>query len=407
MLKFKTRSFRNEKRNIKPLVPVEEWEIRPEYDERDWQLPLTAVSQEEMQQDIINSKTITDIAKQYNGTCTGESMAYFGQQATGIVCSGDFSYLMAKKYDNMPNKEGSSLIAVCKGAQKDGICKLDLYPRVTNVISWQDFPKPSKEAVQDALTRRIDSYYQVTTLEQVFLALKEHKGLLIAIMVCSNFFNPEFDENGDAYIDLPEGFILGGHAMRVLDWLPNKEFTYKDGTTRKGFLKVVNSHGVGYGNGGFIHIPFDFLISKTDYWDFTYDMRVPVINNLNQTSIVKDIDVSPVIVNNRAFLPFRHLGEAYGAEVNWDSNTKKVTLILGNREVIMHADSNIAYVNGKSEEMDVTPFIYKNRIMIPIRFAGEFLGGSVQWNGGDKKIKISLNKRDVYMWVDRKYLVIK
>ena len=39
------------------------------------------------------------------------------------------------------------------------------------------------------------------------------------------------------------------------------------------------------------------------------------------------LDVAPFIVNGRTLVPIRFISETFGAQVNWDGNTKTVTIV--------------------------------------------------------------------------------
>lgn len=406
----------NNKYQLKPLVPQEEWEFQPQYDERDYPYPLTA-TYADMQEDIINSKRMTHVKKQVNGSCTGESMSYALDWATGDITSGEFVYLMAKKYDGFEkNVEGSSLLAVCKAAQKDGVCLDSLYPRV-GLKPWYKYPEPSKKAIQDAQTRRIDEYYQISTIEQLHHALKTHGKAILGVLVTTSFMKPETNKEGEAFVDLPSGYIHGAHAIIALDSFPNLEFKYQNGVTRKGFVRVLNSWGTSYGKHGYFYLPYDFIIKKEKDLGlkYTMDMRVPVTTSLINKATVVDIDVAPFTMRvpggDRTFLPIRHLVENIGAKVNWYQKEGRVEIIKDDITVNMFVNSTISYINGKKKEMDIAPFSVQvpggERVMLPIRWVTEFLGGFVDYQGGDRRIQTSLNNKNVYMFIDRKYLVIK
>ena len=86
------------------------------------------------------------------------------------------------------------------------------------------------------------------------------------------------------------------------------------------------------------------------------------------------IDSAPMIQNDRTFVPFRALAEAFGAEVAYDEATQAVTAKLNGVEVVMTIGSATYTVNGAEKTMDVAPFINGSRTMVPVRFAAEAFG---------------------------------
>ncbi|MFY9174471.1 MAG: stalk domain-containing protein [Peptococcia bacterium] len=113
----------------------------------------------------------------------------------------------------------------------------------------------------------------------------------------------------------------------------------------------------------------------------------PIKVFFNGTELV--LDVPPVLVDNRTLVPFRAIGEAMTAVVDWDGSTRKVTLTLGVKNVQLVIGSKTAYVNGKATTLDVPAMIVEGRTMVPLRFIGESLGASVEWSGESRQIDIT------------------
>lgn len=98
-----------------------------------------------------------------------------------------------------------------------------------------------------------------------------------------------------------------------------------------------------------------------------------VINN----QVITMEDAAPYVAKDRTFVPFRALGEALGAEVEWDNDARTVTYTLGKTEIVMTIDSTTYTVNGEEKTMDVAPEISGDRTYVPVRFVGEALGFKV------------------------------
>ena len=97
-----------------------------------------------------------------------------------------------------------------------------------------------------------------------------------------------------------------------------------------------------------------------------------VINDKKAT-----IDAAPIVQNDRTYVPFRALAEAFGAEVAYDEATQAVTAELNGTTVVMTIGSATYTINGVEKTMDVAPFINGSRTMIPVRFAAEAFGITV------------------------------
>lgn len=91
------------------------------------------------------------------------------------------------------------------------------------------------------------------------------------------------------------------------------------------------------------------------------------------------MDTAPMIQNNRTYVPIRALVEAFGADVDWDPKTEKITINYGTQEIVMKVGKTAYTVDGKAKTMDVAPFINAStsRTLVPVRFVAEALGFTV------------------------------
>lgn len=102
-------------------------------------------------------------------------------------------------------------------------------------------------------------------------------------------------------------------------------------------------------------------------------------------STAKKMDIAPVILESRTFLPIRYVAEELGAKVDWSQDEKRVTITMGSKKIELWIGNNSASVNGSFQLIDssnpkVVPFILPpGRTMMPLRFISENLGALVEW----------------------------
>lgn len=89
------------------------------------------------------------------------------------------------------------------------------------------------------------------------------------------------------------------------------------------------------------------------------------------------IDTAALIKNDRTFVPFRALAEAFGAKVEWNEKDRTVTTQMDGKTVVMTIDKKEYKVNDKEMTMDVAPYISGDRTLVPVRFVAEALGFKV------------------------------
>lgn len=94
----------------------------------------------------------------------------------------------------------------------------------------------------------------------------------------------------------------------------------------------------------------------------------------------EDVEVEkPYIVGvGVTLVPIRVISESFGAEVNWDGETKTVTVVDGDTTIVVTVGSKTATVNGEEKELEEAPELTENGFtMIPLRFISENLGAEV------------------------------
>ena len=100
-------------------------------------------------------------------------------------------------------------------------------------------------------------------------------------------------------------------------------------------------------------------------------------------------DVPPQIIGGRTMVPLRAIFESLGATVNWDASTRTITAYNITTVVKATIDSNIISVNYVDKTMDVAPMIINDRTLVPARFVAEAFGCNVDWNGNTKTVTIT------------------
>lgn len=99
---------------------------------------------------------------------------------------------------------------------------------------------------------------------------------------------------------------------------------------------------------------------------------------------------APKVVNGTTLLPLRFVGEKVaGATVNWDSATKKVTLIKDGTKVEVAIGSKTVVNNGVASEILAAPIIENGVTLVPLRFISESMGLTVDFDSTTKKITIT------------------
>jgi len=101
-----------------------------------------------------------------------------------------------------------------------------------------------------------------------------------------------------------------------------------------------------------------------------------------------DSDTPAVIVEGRTLVPARAIFEAMGGSVDWNNDTRQVTIFIDDTEVKLKIGSKRVTVNKEERFIDVPAMIIDSRVMVPIRFISEAVGCSVTWDAKTKAVGI-------------------
>lgn len=107
------------------------------------------------------------------------------------------------------------------------------------------------------------------------------------------------------------------------------------------------------------------------------DSQTGVSVNVNGQRIYPDS--SAYIKDGRTLIPLRGVFEKLGATVNWISDQQKVVINYHSKTINLQINNTQADVNGTQIQIDVPPVIDNNRTMVPLRFISENMGMWVQW----------------------------
>ncbi len=120
--------------------------------------------------------------------------------------------------------------------------------------------------------------------------------------------------------------------------------------------------------------------------------------NINNQPV--QTDTAPQIVNGRTLVPLRVISEAMGANVEWDGDTKTVSVEQFGISLSLNIGSTSMTKNGESITLDTPAQIINGRTMVPIRAISESLGCMVNWDADTKSVNISteISDRDLSLY---------
>lgn len=100
-------------------------------------------------------------------------------------------------------------------------------------------------------------------------------------------------------------------------------------------------------------------------------------------------EVAPFAMNGRTLVPARAVFESMGAEVGWDGQARTVTVRAKGTAVKLTIGSRVAVVNGRNIYLDQPAIVVDSRTVVPVRFISENLGARVNWDHDTKTVSIA------------------
>ncbi|MDQ2087194.1 serine hydrolase [Herbivorax sp. ANBcel31] len=103
-----------------------------------------------------------------------------------------------------------------------------------------------------------------------------------------------------------------------------------------------------------------------------------------------NMDVTPVIKNDRTLVPVRFISENLGFDVSWDSKERRAVMSKDDISISCKTDSYEIYVNEKRISLDVPSMIINDRLYVPLRAVSEVFDNNVSY----KKRMIMVSQSD-------------
>lgn len=99
-------------------------------------------------------------------------------------------------------------------------------------------------------------------------------------------------------------------------------------------------------------------------------------------------DTDPMLVNSRTMVPVRAIFEALGATVAWDNNTNTAIGVLGGTTVKITIGQSYLLKNGEAKELDSPAFLTSGRTYVPARAIAESYDCTVEWDNDTRTVTI-------------------
>jgi C1A family cysteine protease len=202
------------------------------------------------------------------GSCTGFALGAGlreflenkgGSPSPMVVVSPLFIYYEERVREKRVNQDaGATIRDGLKVLSKIGVC-----PEADDPYDISQFTQPpSDQALADAKQFTISSYHRITTLMGLKQALAQASPAVLGIVVYESFESSQTASTGHVPMPQPDEQVLGGHAIFCAGYLDDGNY---DGG---GYLIIKNSWGTGFGDKGYVYLPYAYVQPKlvSDIW---------------------------------------------------------------------------------------------------------------------------------------------
>lgn len=104
-----------------------------------------------------------------------------------------------------------------------------------------------------------------------------------------------------------------------------------------------------------------------------------------------EYEAAPFITKGRTMVPIRIIVENLicGARVEWDATTHDITITLKDMVIVIPEGKEYVLVNNQRVKLDVPPVNVNGRVFLPLRFFAETLGTKVEWDANTQTVTIT------------------
>lgn len=106
------------------------------------------------------------------------------------------------------------------------------------------------------------------------------------------------------------------------------------------------------------------------------------VNDVEKQIDENNPEVEVFVENDRSYVPVRFISESYEGLVEWVQETQTVNITFTDRTISLTIGKPEIIINGETKELDVAPIIRNERTFLPLRACTEAIGKEVFYSKG-------------------------
>lgn len=110
---------------------------------------------------------------------------------------------------------------------------------------------------------------------------------------------------------------------------------------------------------------------------------------LDGKELVLDKNTEVANIKGNVMIPLRIVAENLNYKVEWQAETKGITIKNNGKTIALKVNQQQAFVNKKEVALNVAPIIQNQNTIVPLRFVSEQMGLDVEWDNTNKIVHLA------------------
>lgn len=213
------------------------------------------------------------------GSCTSNSLlavARFHDPNKSWNPSRLFHYYAERQADGDVREDAGSTISQSIAVlKKVGVCNESTWPYDQSKFAKQP---PHAAYVEAANHKALQAVIVAPDAQTIKTYITQGYPINIGITVYDELESDQAASTGVVPMPGPDSQQLGGHAVWIVGYDDNKQWTDSDGTAHSGMWKLTNSWGADWGDKGHFYLPYGYLSDEnlaSDFWNLQKIEDIP------------------------------------------------------------------------------------------------------------------------------------
>ena len=129
-------------------------------------------------------------------------------------------------------------------------------------------------------------------------------------------------------------------------------------------------------------LPITTFAAELQYTALYVGSNKAFVNDVEKQIDEQNGDVTVFVENDRSYVPVRFISENYGGGVDWIPETQTINITFSDRVISLTIGNAEIKINGETKELDVAPIIRNERTFLPLRACTEAIGKEVFYSDG-------------------------